>query len=91
MATGNRLSRAFKGDDWKRVFAWTCVYGFAYNVIFWPLAFWGTTWGTLVTGFQWPGPPLVPWEQLAAMTGMLAVVGGVQIARDKIRGEENKL
>jgi hypothetical protein len=75
--------KLFQGDDWKRVFAWIVVYGYAYDVVIWPLTFWLTTIGTAVTGAQWPGPPLVPWEQLAVMTANLAVIGGIQMLRDR--------
>lgn len=70
-------------DNWKQNYAAIVVYGYAYDIIAWPLLFWGTTIGTSVTGVQWPGPPLVPWEQLAVATANLAVIGAVQIFRDK--------
>lgn len=69
--------------DWKRTYAITVVYGYMYDILFWPMAFWATTIGTQVTGFQWPAPPLVPWEQLAVATANLAVIGTVQLMRDK--------
>jgi hypothetical protein len=75
----------FKGDDWKRVFAWIVVYGYAYDVVLWPLVFWASTLLTAFTGMQWPAPPLVPWEQLAVMTANLAVIGIVQVQRDKVQ------
>jgi len=73
----------FKGDDWKRVFAWIVVYGYAYDVVVWPIAFWGTTIATAFTGFQFPAPPLVPWEQLAVMTVNLGVIGTVELFKRK--------
>jgi hypothetical protein len=79
-----RFTALFKGEDWKRVFAWIVVYGYWYNIV-WPWIFWGTTVGTLATGVQWPAPPLVPWEQLVAMTANLAVIGTVQLFKDKRR------
>jgi len=77
------LGKMFASDEWKRVFAWVVVYGYAYDVIGWPLLFWGTTLMTEFSGRQWPGPPLVPWEQLAVATANLAVIGGVQLFRDR--------
>ena len=72
-------------NDWKRLYAWIVVYGYGYDVIFWPFAFWATTFLTLRTGVQWPAPPLVPWEQLAVATANLAVIGTVQFLQDKGR------
>jgi hypothetical protein len=71
------------GIDWKRLYALTVVYGYMYNIIFWPFAFWATTFLTLLTPMQWPAPPLVPWEHLAAATANLGVIGMVQFARDR--------
>jgi hypothetical protein len=61
------------------------VYGYAYDVVLWPLVFWASTLLTAFTGMQWPAPPLVPWEQLAVMTANLAVIGIVQVQRDKVQ------
>ena len=72
-----------KGVDWKRAYALTVVYGYMYDILFWPFAFWATTIGTQVTGVQWPAPPLVPWEQLAVATANLAVIGTIQFVRDR--------
>lgn len=77
------LRKMFLSDDWKRVFAWVVVWGYAYDVIIWPFVFFVTTLLTTFTGVQWPGPPLVPWEQLAVMTANLAVIGGVQLLKDR--------
>ena len=74
-------------DNWKQNYAAIVVYGYAYDIIAWPLLFWGTTIGTAATGFQWPGPPLVPYEQLLAATANLAVIGGVEIWRESKRKE----
>lgn len=73
--------------DWKRTYAITVVAGYMYDILFWPLAVWFTTIGTMVTGNQWPAPPLVPWEQLAVATANLAVIGYVQFKRDKLEVE----
>jgi hypothetical protein len=81
------LKKLFASDDWKRVFAWIVVWGYAYDVIIWPFVFFATTLLTTFTKIQWPGPPLVPWEQLAVMTANLAVIGGVQLLKDR---EANK-
>ena len=73
--------------DWKRTYAFTVVYGYMYDIIFWPLAFWGTTIFTALTGVQFPAPPLVPWEQLAVAAGLLIGIGTVQFKRDQIEAE----
>ena len=75
--------------DWKRTYALTVVYGYMYDIIFWPFAFWATTILTARTDLQWPAPPLVPWEQLVAATANLAVIGAVQFMRDKVKGDGN--
>jgi hypothetical protein len=69
--------------DWKRTYALTVVYGYMYDILFWPFAFWASTIITLRTGIQFPAPPLVPWEQLAVATANLAVIGTVQFFQDK--------
>jgi hypothetical protein len=87
------IKRMFLSENWKRVFAWVCVWGYAYDVIIWPLVFWITTLLTEFTSRQWPAPPLVPWEQLAVMTANLAVIGSVQLFREREAnraGEERK-
>jgi len=70
-------------DNWKENYAVTVVYGYMYDIIVWPLLFWGTTLLTEFTGRQWPGPPLVPWEQLAVASANLAVIGGVQLLKTR--------
>lgn len=75
--------KLFQGDDWKRVFAWIVVYGYAYDVIIWPFTFWMTTLATAFFDHQIPAPPLVPWEQLAVMTANLAVIGTVELFKAK--------
>ena len=75
--------RFFRHVDWRRTYALTVVYGYMYDVVFWPFAFWITTILTVRTGTQWPAPPLVPWEQLIAATANLAVVGTVQFLRER--------
>jgi len=69
--------------DWKRTYALTVVYGYMYDILFWPMAFWATTILTVRFDLQFPAPPLVPWEQLAVATANLAVIGAIQFARDK--------
>ena len=76
----------FIWNDWKKAYAVIVVYGYGYDIVLWPVLFWGTTIGTAVTGNQWPGPPLVPWEQLAVATANLAVIGGIQFFRDQKGG-----
>lgn len=70
-------------DNWKQNYAAIVVYGYFYNILFWPMILWATTIGTLVTGHQWPAPPLVPVEFLYAATANLLVIGGVQLLKDK--------
>jgi len=65
--------------NWKRTYALTVVYGYMYQIIFWPFAFWAMTLLAMEV------PPIIPWEQLAVATANLAVVGGVQFMRDKTR------
>lgn len=77
------ISRMFASDEWKRVYAWVVVYGYMYDIVVWPVLFWTTTLLTEFTNRQWPGPPLVPWEQLAVATANLAVIGAVQLMRDR--------
>lgn len=72
-------------DNWKQNYAAIVVYGYLYDIVAWPLLFWASTIGTSVTGTQWPGPPLVPWEQLAVATANLAVIGGIQMMKDRQR------
>lgn len=69
--------------DWKRTYALTVVYGYMYQIIFWPFAFWGSTILSLRTQVQWPAPPIIPWEQLGVATANLAVIGSIQFLRDR--------
>lgn len=69
-------------EDWKRGIALTILWAYAYALVIWPALFWATTLLTVFTGTQWPGPPLVPWEQLFAGTTTLGMVGGIQAWRD---------
>jgi len=73
--------------DWKRTYALTVVYGYMYDILFWPMAFWATTFLTLRTGVQFPAPPLVPWEQLAVATANLAVIGSIQFLTDRNKSQ----
>jgi hypothetical protein len=68
--------------DWKRGIALVILWTYAYQLVAWPLLFWGTTLLTMFTGNQWPAPPLLPWESLAAGTGTLGMVGGIQTWRE---------
>lgn len=76
-------------ENWKENYAVILVYGYAYNFA-WPWIFWMTTLLTLWTDKQWPAPPLLPWEQLTAATGTLAVIGTVQIFKNKQRGSSDE-
>ena len=84
----NIIKRMFTSDDWKLVFAWVCVYGYAYNVMAWSFTFWLTSLATTFTGVQWPAPPLVPWEQLTAMSATLIGIGTVQLFKSKKKDED---
>lgn len=84
------LVKAMMASDWKRIYALTVVYGYMYQIIFWPMAFWLTTILTLRTDLQWPAPPLLPWEYLLAATANLAVIGSVQMLRDRGTHKEVK-
>jgi hypothetical protein len=68
--------------EWKHGIALVILWANAYQLIAWPLLFWATTIITAVSGFQIPGPPIVPWEQLFVGTATLATVGGIQTWRD---------
>jgi hypothetical protein len=70
-------------EDWKRGVAMVILWAYGYALVVWPGLFYVSTLLTLLTGIQWPAPPLVPWEQLLAGTGTLATVGGIQAWRDK--------
>lgn len=72
-------------EDWKRAIALTILWAYGYQLVFWPFTFWITTLLTMFTGFQWPAPPVVPWEQLVAGTGTLATVGGIETWRERQR------
>ena len=72
-------------DDWKRGVALVILWAYAYQLVAWPILFWGTTLLTLFTGQQWPAPAIVPWEQLAAGTATLATVGGIETWRETTR------
>lgn len=77
-------------SDWKKIYALTVVYGYMYNIIFWPFAFWTTTILTMRTDVQWPAPPIMPWEHLVAATANLAVIGGIQFFRDRDAGKSKE-
>lgn len=77
------ILRAFTPEDWKRGVAMVILWAYAYSLVVWPLLFWATTLLTMFSGRQWPGPPLVPWEQLVAGTTTLAAVGGIQAWRER--------
>jgi hypothetical protein len=74
----------FNPDDWKRSVALVILWAYGYQLCLWPLMFWFTAVLTMWTGFQWPAPPLMPWEHLATGTGTLGMIGGIQAWRDKI-------
>lgn len=81
------VGKYFEELDWKKAYAIIVVYGYAYDILFWPFAFWGSTLATVLSGTQWPAPPLVPWEQLAVATANLAVIGAIQLRRDKVAAD----
>jgi hypothetical protein len=70
-------------EDWKRGIAMVILWAYAYALIVWPFLFWVTTLLTMLTGMQWPGPPLIPWEHLTTGTVTLGTVGGIQAWREK--------
>jgi len=81
----------FNPENWKRAIALVILWAYAYQLVGWPLLFWVTTLLTAFTGLQWPGPPVVPWEQLAAGTTTLAAVGGISTWRDSIHAKAEAL
>ena len=84
------IFKVMMASDWKRIYALTVVYGYMYQIIFWPPVFWLTTILTLRTDLQWPAPPILPWEHLLAATANLAVIGGVQMLRDRDAGKSKE-
>lgn len=83
------MRRWLTPDDWKRGIALVILWAYGYQLVAWPILFWITCLLTMGTGAQWPGPPIVPWEQLAAGTTTLAGVGGIQAWRDNARGNQS--
>jgi hypothetical protein len=84
-ATLKHLFAWLQPDDWKRSIALVILFAYAYQLVVWPWLFWLTTLLTTFTGTQWPGPVIVPWEQLLAGTGTLATVGGIETWRERSR------
>lgn len=80
------MRRWLNPEDWKRGIAMVILWAYAYQLVAWPLLFWATCLLTMWTGQHWPGPPVVPWEQLLTGTTTLATVGGIQAWRDRTRG-----
>lgn len=80
-----RIASWLNPEDWKRAIALIILWAYAYQLVAWPILFWGTGLLTLWTGNQWPAPAIVPWEQLATGTATLATVGGIQAWRENAR------
>lgn len=78
-----RLSR----ENWKTAVAFIIVYAYAYQLVVWAPLFWATTLLTAWTGHQWPGPPIVPWEQLFVGTSTLATIGGIETWRESVQAK----
>jgi hypothetical protein len=70
-------------EDWKRSIALVILWAYGYQLCAWPVLFWITSILTMWTGFQWPAPPLMPWEHLVSGTGTLGMIGGIQAWKDK--------
>jgi hypothetical protein len=68
---------------WKRLYAWLVVYGYFWQIVVWGPLFWLTTLLTAFTGQPWPAPPVLPWEHLLAATANLAVIGTVELFKDR--------
>lgn len=82
------IKRLFLSDsDWKRVFAWVCVYGYGFNVMAWGPMQWAVGIWNALSATQLPGPPLIPWEQLAVMSASLTAIGTVQLFK---KAEQDK-
>jgi len=84
------LIRLLNTENWKRGIALVILWAYAYQLVVWPMLFWVTTVVTAASGWQMPGPPIVPWEQLLAGTTTLAAVGGISTWRDSIHSREQK-
>ncbi len=80
------MERLTQGD-WKRMIAFVILWAYAYQLVAWPLIFWATTIITAVNGWQFPAPPIVPWEQLTAGTVTLGTIGGIETWREKKHGD----
>lgn len=70
-------------EDWRRGIALVILWAYAYQLVAWPLVFWITAILTLMTGVQWPAPPIVPWEQLISGTATLGTIGGITAWRER--------
>jgi hypothetical protein len=82
-----KLLRWLGVEDWKRGVAFVILYAYGYQLCAWPLLSWATTLLTAFTGHALPVPPIVPWEHLAAGTGTLATIGGIQTWRERGHAE----
>lgn len=71
------ILRWFNVEDWKRGLALVILWCYAYQLIVWPILWWAVAIANAY-GVVLPLPPIIPWEQLAAGTGTLAAVGGLQ-------------
>jgi len=83
-----RIAEWLTPADWKRAVAFVILWAYAYQLVAWPLIFWGCTLISALTGHQVPSPPIVPWEQLGAGTATLATVGGIETWREGRRTTE---
>ena len=71
-------------ENWRKYVAMVIVLAYTYQLIVWPLAFWLSTLLTTMSGLQWPGPPIVPWEHLLTGTATMATIAGIDVARDTL-------
>lgn len=88
MAFPKWIKAAWTGDQWKRVYAWTMIYGFIINVVLWGPLQWAVGIWNALTNTQIPGPPLIPWEQLAVMAGALGMIGSIELFKKPKSGDD---
>jgi hypothetical protein len=86
----NLIQKIITPEDWKRGIAFIILWSYGYQLVVWPLWFNLITFINAIHGTSLPAPIILPWEQLAAGTGTLAAVGGIQAWKDQIAGGSSK-
>ena len=79
--------------DWKRQFAWLVFWTYAYALLIHPALVWVCVFLTAFSRQLFgepvaiPTPMTVDWGLLAAATGQLTAIGGIEAVRDRTRRE----